>query len=141
MYHQHTRATFNPLDREVARALLKFAAQRSAVGRTIELGGRVYTLEHISRTTSAFWRSRGLSIYFRSGRSVVRISDHWSQSRHHRRSRKLNCGHIASCFWSIRNRADDAMECYDFGGKYPYKMIAGICGLNGFKKAIGHEAG
>lgn len=134
-WHKNTAANFRPLDLAVAEELVNFAATRRNIGKSIELAGRSFTLDHISHNTSAFWKSRGLSIYFQSDRSVVRISDHWSQSRGNPRSRKLNCGRISSSYWTIRNRPGEFVLCHSHSaGKYPYKMLAGILGLTGFER-------
>ena len=132
-YHKDTRAEFRPLDRAVAKVLVEFASGRR-VGKTITVEGQDYTLTHISESYNAFWHSRGLSVYYRRGRSVVRISDHWSRSRHHQRSRKLNCGPIATCFWTIADNADTLFETYHRSGRYPRRMMGGVLGVNGFRK-------
>ena len=139
-YHQNTHAHFRPLDAAVARQLVEFA-RHDRVGKTIEIAGRAYTLDYISRSSSAFWRSRGISIYYRSQRSVVRISDHWSATRRSPRSRKRNCGSIGSCWWTLADRAHDRFESAKFGGgRYPHTLLAGICGLTGFRKQAGVHA-
>jgi hypothetical protein len=131
-YHDATDATFKPLPLPLAGQLLAFVRARN-VGKAIVIDGRAYTLEHISRGTNAFWRSRSFSVYFRAGRSVIRISDHWSRSNHAPRSQKLNCGSIRSCRWAIDNRAADIFEANALGsGRYPYRLIAGRCALKSF---------
>ena len=87
-----------------ARLLLDFA-ERKNIGKSLDIEGVEFNLDAIFLNSSGFWRSRGLSIYFRTGRSVVRISDHWSESKHHDRSRKLNCGPLGShdAVWAIDN--------------------------------------
>lgn len=131
-----TRGVFRPLDASVARELIEFSCSSRNVGKSVDVLGKTYTLEHISRSTSAFWKSRGISLYFRTGRSVVRISDHWSETNGMDRSRKFNCGKIGSSFWKIDNHGDDdIIETYSHSaGRFPHRVLAGVCSMRSLER-------
>lgn len=129
---------FNRISPDIAARLLDFASHKN-IGKDVQISGEKYTVEHISRSSSKYHKSRGLSVYFRHKRSVVRISDHWSSSNHFSRSKKLNCGFIDNHSWQINNRADDKIECSKFSaGKYPFVMLAGMAGLSLLNKTCEH---
>jgi hypothetical protein len=132
---------FTEIEDNVARELLDFATRKN-IGQAITVDGVEYVLDGISQGSSAFWRSRGLSIYYRAGRSVVRISDHWSQSNHHERSRKFNCGRIGGhqAHWIIDNSAPARLTFDRYAGKYPWTMLAGKSGLVQLNKSVPHWA-
>lgn len=123
---------------DLARALLEFANHRN-LGKTLEVEGATYVLDYISRSSSSFHVSRGLSVYYRTKRSVIRISDHWTASRGFPRSRKLNCGPIDRYWWYVKNRPGESISFAGLGaGKYPFRMIAGIAGLAVLNKSCPH---
>lgn len=131
-YHKATQATFRPVSPELGRQLVIFSRRRN-IGKSLEIDGRTYLLDHISQSKNSYWRSRGFSAYFLTDRSVIRISDHWSRSGGTERSRKLNCGEIDSCFWTVASRASHVFSAFAVGaGKYPYRLIAGRCALRSF---------
>lgn len=131
--------TFTEIDDRITVALLQFA-ERKHVGKPITIDGVDYTLDGIFHSTSQFFRSRGLSIYFRTGRSIVRISDHWSRSNHHPRSRKFNCGPLGgyAAWWVIDNRSPARVSFDRYAGKYPWTMLAGRAGLTAVNKSVPH---
>lgn len=129
-------AKFSPIRPELARELLTFVSAAN-VGKAIEIEGKTYRLDHISRNSSRFFQSRGLSIYFRTGRSVIRISDHWGASVGNEKSRKLNCGSISGKFWTLAGPTD-RLSFDRWAGKYPWVMLAGICGLASLNKTCDH---
>lgn len=133
-------ATFKQIPADLARHLISFVDRRN-LGKSIDIGGKAYTLDHISHNTSAFWRSRGLSVYFRTGRSVIRLSDHWSKSNGFERSRKLNCGLISGQDWQIENRDMNKLYCEKYAGRFPFEMLAGKCGLSKLNKTCEHWRG
>lgn len=116
--------TFKEVDQSLARRLLAFVSARNE-GRTIVIDGEAYTLDYISWGVNPLLRSRGLSIYFRVGADVIRISDHWAASNHHDRSRKLNCGRIDRHIWRIDNTSTDTLSCAWRAGRFPWIMLAG----------------
>lgn len=73
---------FQEIPNELAHKLLDFAS-KTRIGRTIEIDGKLYRLDHISQNSSRFFKSRGMSVYYRVDRSIIRISDHWCASNHH----------------------------------------------------------
>lgn len=129
-------AKFKPIDPALARALLEFVDRRN-LGKTVEIDGQDYVLSYISQNSNAFFQSRGLSIYFKTARSIIRISDHWSKSLGNDRSRKLNCGSISGKTW-ILDGATDRISFDRYAGKYPWVMLAGRCGLASLNKTCDH---
>lgn len=129
-------AKFKPIDPALAKKLLAFVG-RPNLGHAVEIDGVTYTLVYISQNSSAFFRSRGLSVYFKTGRSIVRISDHWSESIGNDRSRKLNCGSISGKIWVMAG-ATARIEFGKYAGKYPWVMLAGKCGLTSLNKTCDH---
>lgn len=132
-----SKVTFRQIPDTIANALLDFAS-RPNIGKSIDVAGETYTLDYISQNSSRFFQSRGISVYFRVGRSVVRISDHWCQSNRHDRSRKLNCGSISGQFWRIENRDAGTLFWGRYSGAYPWVMLAGRAGLNVLNKTCDH---
>lgn len=130
-------ATFKQIPNDLANKLLAFVDRRN-LGKSTEIDGVSYTLDHISQNSSKFWKSRGLSVYFRAGRSVIRISDHWSKSTGNDRSRKLNCGFIGDCQWFIDNDGGAPLSLDKYAGKFPWKMLAGKCSLATLNKTCDH---
>ena len=127
---------FKSIDEKLATELLDFA-QYSNIGQITEIDGASYKLDHISRSSSSFFKSRGLSIYYRHKKSVIRISDHWSASVGNDRSRKLNCGLIDGHKWIVSK--SEKVETHKFGGgKYAFQMLAGIAGLSTLNKTCEH---
>lgn len=130
-----TTATFRPLDCVAAQALVSYAASKRNIGKILTLGGIDYHLDYVSRTSEAFWQSRGLSIYYQADNQIIRISDHWAESNGHPGSRKLNCGLIGSNLWRINNEPNDFIETKRFGaGRFPFRLLAGICHQNDFMR-------
>lgn len=135
-----SRVLFKPVSASLARELISATAGRS-IGKSIDIDGQSYTLDHVSRSNHRLFKSRGISIYWRVGRSVIRISDHWSTSRHFSKSDKLNCGSISGKYWDIANRPVHAFESYYLAGKYPFRMIAGVAGLTVLNRSCDHWKG
>lgn len=148
--------TFKPIPATLANKLLTFA-QRKNIGKQTEIDGSVYTLDHMSIGTSAYFRSRSCSIYYRVNRSVIRISDHWSHTPDHPRSRKLNCGEIRGrwqhhydddgyhtetrwkpgVIWQLPAGAE-RIQWTSYTGKYPWELYAGSAGLTVLNKSTDH---
>ena len=135
--HEAPVITFKPISDEIALQLIAFVNQRN-LGKSITIDGKTYTLDHISIGKSAFWKSRSYSVYFRVGRSVVRISDHWSETTHHPRSQKLNCGAIRSAYWVLADKSRQTLESTYQSGQYPWALKAGIAGLTALNKSVDH---
>lgn len=129
-------ATFKKINSKVARQLVDFIDRRN-LGKAVVIDGKEYVLDHISHNPSGFFNSRGLSVYFRVGKSIVRISDHWAASPEaFARSRKLNCGHISGKQWVTE--AVEKVYCHKYAGRFPFEMLAGICGLSVLNKECDH---
>lgn len=84
--------------------------------------------------TSSFHISNSRSIYFKVNKSIIRVSDHWSQNTKKPRSRKQNCGLIDIHRWVL----NDDHELWSYKGypkKYgPRKMTAGIASVLKLRK-------
>lgn len=131
-----TSAAFKPIPITLANKLLAFLDRRN-LNKSIEIDGKSYELIFISQNSSAFFKSRGLSVYFKTGRSIIRISDHWAQSIGNDRSRKLNCGSISGKSW-VMSAAAPRVYCSKYAGKFDWVMLAGICGLSALNKTCDH---
>lgn len=129
-------AIFQPIASALTLALLDFVGAKN-LNKTVEIDGKSYTLVFISKNSSAFFRSRGLSVYFKTGRSIIRISDHWAASVGNDKSRKLNCGGISGNRW-IMTKSAPRIYFGRFCGKYPWVMLAGKCGLRSLNRTCDH---
>ena len=138
-YYRNTLADFSVISPELTEALFLASTGRKALkeGESIEIGGRTYTLDHISFSAyNPFFRQRGLSIYYRTGDSIVRLSDHWSNTGStFVKSRKLNCGRISSCLWNLNGAKNtDLVDMKGHqSGKYPWRIIGGEARLKDFR--------
>jgi hypothetical protein len=130
------KATFKPIDTSIAQKLADLISAKN-LNRSFDIDGKTYTLVYISLNKCTFFRSRGLSAYFKTGRSIVRISDHWAKSQGFDRSYKLNCGSIAGKFWELKGGADKVFTNWHCG-KYRWELLAGICGLTKLNKTCDH---
>lgn len=127
---------FRPVPEKLTRQLLNFV-QTKNLGKSITIDGTEYTLDYISESHRK--TSRGLSIYFRVERSILRISDHWSQTAGNPRSRKLNCGRIDTAYWALDNHpASQPLTFTWHAGKYPWRVMAGKAGLSILNKSVTH---
>lgn len=137
-FQEREVAVFKEIDSNLAYTLLNFASYKN-LGKTIDINGVNYTLDYISMHRRGFGGSRGLSVYFTVGRSVIRISDHWSKTNHHPRSRKFNCRQIDSAWWELDDKSKDTIEFSKLSaGKYPWVLKAGICGKSKLNKTVPH---
>ncbi|MSS45276.1 hypothetical protein FYJ43_04290 [Cutibacterium sp. WCA-380-WT-3A] len=131
-------ATFTQIDNALARTLLAFVDRRN-IGKAITIDETNYVLDYISQSTNASRHSRGLSVYFTVRRSVIRISDHWSESHGYPASRKLNCGAIDTAYWVINNDpAHGTISSTYHAGKHPHRLLAGICGKTVLNTTVNH---
>lgn len=137
----NSKINWMPIHETLANQLLEFALKvRSKIGKSIELYGETYTLDYVSQSHTTYYSQpqRSLSVYFRVGRSVVRISDHWASSRHHPRSKKLNCTDIDGHEWHIDNKAP-AFSFHGLGcGKYSWVLLAGRASLVQLNRTCKH---
>jgi len=101
----------------------------------ITVGGENYRVVFESENKSSFWRSRGFSFYFEkvSTGEIIRISDHWSESKY-KRSNKFNAGSIGSCYW--RNLEADSLTWCVPGEQWPSQFLAGKAKMEDFKTLI-----
>lgn len=127
IWYRDSDADFQPLDVSTSKKLLSFINSRKFVTMDIpkiEINGLTYIFEYRSINYNSRLKSRSNSFYYRQGDNIVRISDHWSRSQYPL-SKKLNCGFIASCYWTNL----DGVR-FTKGSSY---YIGGICPLNKFK--------
>lgn len=146
-----TTVTFKSISSDLAAKLLDFATY-GKIGQSLSIDGVEYRLDFISIGKNRFWRSRSASVYFRTGRSVIRISDHWSANPARPRSRKANCGEIGGKWEWDEDGSDqhwktgatwviDTADSVDWGryaGRYPWVMHAGKAGLSVLNKSVDH---
>lgn len=111
-----------PVSVEITKALMNFV-HRNNIGKIVEVQGETYRLLRIHED-----RDNGLHIYFSVGRSILRISDKWSSTRHFPKSKKLNCGDVEGAFWALRTRNRDAVESKYLVSTYPRRLLAGRAG-------------
>lgn len=134
-----TTAVFKPIEMELIVKLMDFARYRSNIGKTICIEGVEYELKHVSMKKNFRTKSRSLSVYFLVGKSVIRISDHWSETKNHPRSKKLNCGQIDSAWWELDDKDRETLEFKGLeSGKYPWVLKGGICGKTVLNKTVDH---
>lgn len=121
---KETRGDWKPLAGYLAKALYELA-DRKRDGDTVELNGVTYTLACKSVSNSAEFRSRGRSIYWTTPDAIIRISDHWSETGSElARSRKFNCGDIASCRWTCTTATrEHVAQTRYLAGRYPSAII------------------
>lgn len=132
-YHESTEVNFTAISVEDARGILDeyVKVRRRKNVNTFEFKNRLFTVDYASEKKLAWKRARSNSYYFLSGEYVYRISDHWSESKFPT-SKKLNCGSIASCYWT--NKRGEKFEYRLPGEKYESVLIAGRAKLSSFKK-------
>lgn len=133
--------TFRSIAPFLAQSLISFSLDRRNLGKSIEIENKIYTFDYVSRNTSAFFKSRGLSIYFTVDRSVIRISDHWASSHGFDRSGKLNCVSISGKAWHIGKGAAEIMIYGHSCGKYPFRSLAGIAAKSKLNCTCDHWKG
>ena len=148
-------AIFKEIPARLASRLVAFGEDwRNKVGDAVTIDGLSYVMTYRHAGKNKFFRSRGISIYFHVGRSIIRLSDHWSQSNNFPKSKKMNCGIIGSSFigydnddnklysrgvrWSIDNKTKTRIMTRMLGGRYPSYLMAGICGLTVLNKECDH---
>ena len=127
-YHLETKVDFAPVNPRLAIMLLEEYFEwrkRRKKEDYIVVDDEVYYIDHVAMSKSCFFRSRSFSVYFvkKHSRSVIRISDHWSGSKY-KRSRKLNCGNIGTCWWTCLKGERFSMRFP--GEKYWSDIIAGV---------------
>lgn len=131
-------AKFKPIDVILAETLLKFS-DKNNINKSINVDGEIYTLTYISKGYNPFIRSRsrGVSIYFKHKRSIIRISDHWTKSVGYDRKKKFNCGDISGKKF-IMNGYATRVYYTRYSGKQKLSLLAGKCGLVVLNKICDH---
>lgn len=128
--------TFRQIEDELATTLMNFVHSKN-IGKTTTIEGREYTLDYISHNKGHMGRS--ISVYFTVARSVIRISDHWSETRGHPKSQKLNCGRIDQTYWALKNDPNRPLLEHSYlAGKYPHRLMAGIAGKTALNRTVHH---
>ena len=137
-YFENTKADFKPISVEQGKAILeeyfKWRKKRNKPDyiEVSDFGKLKVNFESVNR--NARYKSRGLSFYFvnESNDYIIRISDHWSKSNYNR-SQKLNCGDIASCYWT---NYGEKFSIRIPSETYSSEMIAGKCDFDDFQKRV-----
>ncbi len=121
-YFKATNADFNVIDSGLAEKLYSAAMEKQiSAGEKIEVGGVEYTLDYVSIKSAD-----SISIYYRSGNSVIRISDHWSETPA-LSDNKFNVGPVRSSYWTLNNADRDHV----FSNGYN-SLIGGIADFDSF---------
>lgn len=129
---------FQKVNDSIVDELIKHYENGLRLGKEVVINDKSYKLIYKSEQKNAFFKSRGLSLYFKVDRSIVRISDHWSESIGNDRSRKLNCGYISnSQYWKLNFKAK-RYQISRGSGKYPYTVLIGAAGLKTLNKECEH---
>ncbi len=140
LWHKWTFGDWTPLDAGDAERLLCDYEIHAEVGFGKKLftgsngkdaagNNPIWHVEHLSQGTHPFLRSRGYSLYLRrfGSRSIVRISDHWTATGDAApRSRKMNCGAISTCVWSVPTARKEHLFNYKldgFNSKYESRLL------------------
>jgi hypothetical protein len=99
----------------------------------VEVDNKLYKVDFESQKKSSFFKSRSNSFYFqpKGKKQIIRISDHWSKSKH-LRSQKHNCGFIASCYWE--NLTSERVTFRLPGEKYSSELIGGLIDFKNLKR-------
>ena len=129
--------TFKQVDSTLAIKLLAFVDRRN-IGPAIKIDGVDYKMDYISQNSSAFFKSRGMSVYFLAEGDVIRISDHWAFSNFYPRSHKLNCISVSGHRWGIDNSPDSKLYCLRYTGRFPFEMLAGRASLEELSQSCDH---
>jgi hypothetical protein len=134
-YFVSTKAYFEGVDPQDAKEILEaYKDYRRRKNKPEFIKSSKYgnlRVDYESEKKNAYFERRSLSYYFvtEDNSSVIRISDHWSNSQYDD-SEKLNCGNIRSCFWTT----DGNRFRYDIPNqKHTSILIAGICPFNEFE--------
>jgi hypothetical protein len=134
-YFVSTKAYFEGVDPKDAKEILEaYKDYRRRKNKPEFIKSTKYgnlRVDYESEKKNAYFERRSLSYYFVTddNSSVIRISDHWSNSQYDD-SEKLNCGNIRSCFWTT----DGNRFRYDIPNqKHTSILIAGICPFNEFE--------
>lgn len=73
---------------------------------------------YTSEVSSRYWYGED-----KTGKYVIRESNHWVSRRDFERKSLNECYSIASCIWNIKNKFNDS-----------YKLVSGKCYLSDFKE-------
>lgn len=131
------KVVFKQIDDNLANQLIAFCYKKN-LNKTITIENVEYTLDYLKVDSSAFFKSRSFSAYFKVGRSIIRISDHWAKSKFKDKSQKMNCISVSGKSWSINNKTKDTLSVFQFAGKYPFQVFAGIASLSKLNKDCDH---
>lgn len=134
-YHVATQGKFKKVDFDVFKLMQEYFIYRRLKNKPefIEVEGRFFQVQFQSQSKNSFFQSRSNSFYFieKGKKSIIRISDHWSESDY-LRSKKLNCGFIRSCYWSAKGieKFSILLPCE----KYQSELIAGQISFKSLKQ-------
>ncbi|MGU3377667.1 hypothetical protein [Chryseobacterium sp. M5A1_1a] len=133
-YHISTKGNFKKVDFNVFKLLQAYLQYRRLKNKPdyLEVDGRFFSVQHESQSKNSFFQSRSNSFYFqeKGKKSIIRISDHWSESDFSK-SKKFNCSYIRTCYWTALG-----LDKFTFslpGEKYSSELIAGTISLSSLK--------
>lgn len=132
---------FREVNADLCYKLMQFVSAHN-VGQSVVVDGVSYKLHSYNHVAGV---SRRLDVYYTVGRSVIRISDVWSKTNYHDRSKKLNFGGLklaptdaGNVEAVLLNSSDTTVEFSGFyAGKYPWVLKAGIAGKAQINKFSG----
>jgi len=137
-YYDNTMGKWSGLSADEIKAFMSayLAWRRKRVKMNgIMVNGKEYVIDYQSEKKNSFFRSRGFSYYFieKGTDNIIRISDHWSSTgTKYPRSKKLNCGRIASCYWTLNG--GDVVSLKLPGEKYDSMLAGGKIAARDFVK-------
>ena len=126
-YYNGSRGRFKPIcsnwvKKIIRNSELRITEHREAYSPTTyvgeitkKLGNHVWSLNFIS--VNGYWRS--VSIYYRSGDYLLRISDHWSESN----TSIKTCGFIRSCYWCLEGNTVQPVSLKNSNNKFQGGII------------------
>ena len=135
-YFENTKGSFKPVATDLVGKLMDaylVYRRKKVKPEYLEVENQLYVVDFESQKKSSFFRSRSNSFYFqpKGKKQIIRISDHWSKSKH-TRSQKHNCGFIASCYWE--NLTAERVSYRLPGEKYSSELMGGLIDFKNLKR-------
>lgn len=131
-----TAGDWNPMTAQMTGEFIA-AMSGKREGAVVVVAGEEFRICH--KSVNSCDLGRGRSYYFEAVNSddVVRISDHWSETGSElKRSKKLNCYSIGSCWWSCKNATKSHVhETTYLSGRYPSRMIGGRVSISKLERS------
>lgn len=130
-YYNGSRGTFNPICSNWVKKIIRnselritehiedhssiYSGEITNLPKNIKLGNHTWFLNFIS--VNGYWKS--VSIYYRSGDYLLRISDHWSESN----TSIKTCGFIRSCYWCLKGNTVQPVYLKNSNNKFQGGII------------------